>query len=295
VSPGNGSTLAVVDFTCGAQNGGSACSAPPYATSNTREIFHEATTTRYPGWPAFLPNDQFVVFHDSIHWDTSTTDTCTATPTPGTSENCMFTTWNGAQAELWIVDVPAASGTTSPVALAQLNGAGYLPTNTNHPNDAILNYEPTANPIASGGYYWVVFTSRRMYGNVATGDPYDLGDGSYPVPKKLWVAAIDLNPTPGQDPSHPAFYLPGQELNAGNMRGHWVVNPCLQNGSGCSAGDECCSGFCRQGGDAGGLVCTTQPTGCSQEYEKCTTSADCCNVNSGYQCINGYCVAPAAN
>jgi hypothetical protein len=296
VSPGNGYTLDVMDFDCGAQNGGMTCGAPPYTMSNPREIFRETSTTRYPGWPAFLPNDTFVVFHDAIYWDTSAADTCTTTPTPGTTENCMFTTWLGAQAELWVVDVPAASGaTTSPVALAQLNGAGYLPTNASHPNDAILNYEPTVNPIATGGYYWVVFTSRRMYGNVAAGDPYDTGDGSYPIPKKLWVAAIDLNPTPGVDPSHPAFYLPGQELSAGNMRGHWVVNPCEQNGSSCAAGDQCCSGFCRQAGDSGGLVCTTQPMGCSQQYEKCTTSGDCCNASDGYRCINGYCVAPPVN
>jgi hypothetical protein len=208
----------------------------------------------------------------------------------------MFTTWNGAQAELWIVDVPSKQGTaTSPVALAQLNGTGYVPTSTTHPNDAVLNYEPTVNPIATGGYYWVVFTSRRMYGNVASGDPYDSGNGSYPIPKKLWVAAIDLKPTPGKDPSHPAFYLPGQELNAGNMRGHWVVDPCRADGSSCTAGDECCSGFCRQADDAGGLVCTNQPQGCSQQYEKCKTTADCCGASSGFQCINGYCVAPSAN
>jgi hypothetical protein len=294
VAPGGGRTLDVVDFSCGAQNGGTACGAPPYTTSNLREIYRETSASRYPGWPAFLPNDKFVVFHDSIQWDTMAADTCTATPTPGTTQNCMFTTWKGAQAELWMVDVPAAAGgKTSPIPLAQLNGSGYLPKNAQHPNDAVLNYEPTVNPIATGGYYWVVFTSRRMYGNVAAGDPYDGGDGAYPIPKKLWVAAIDLNPTAGKDPSHPAFYLPGQELNAGNMRGHWVVNPCKQNGSGCSAGDQCCSGFCRQQDDAGGLVCTNQPMGCSQQYEKCTTTDDCCGKMSGFSCINGYCVAPA--
>ena len=31
--------------------------------------------------------------------------------------------------------------------------------------EAHLNYEPTILPIAIGGYYWVVFTSRRCYGN----------------------------------------------------------------------------------------------------------------------------------
>jgi hypothetical protein len=175
-----------------------------------------------------------------------------------------------------------------------VNGASYLPTSTTHPDDTALDYEPTVNPIPSGGYYWVVFTSRRMYGNIAAGDPYDNGNGTYPIPKKLWVAAIDINAKPGVDPSHPAFYLPGQELDAGNMRGFWVVDPCKPNGQSCLTGDECCNGFCRQPADGGALVCTDQPPGCSNEFEKCTSDADCCGQSQGYKCINGHCAAPGA-
>ena len=131
-----------------------------------------------------------------------------------------------------------------------------------------------------------------MYGNVAAGDPYDNGNGSYPVPKKLWVAAIDLHPMPGHDPSHPAFYLPGQELDAGNMRGHWVVDPCHANGASCETGDECCNGFCRATGDGGALVCGDMPQGCSQEFEKCTRDSDCCGAAMGYACLNGRCAQP---
>ena len=114
-----------------------------------------------------------------------------------------------------------------------------------------------------------------------------------PIPKKLWVAAVDIGGTAGQDVSHPAFYLPGQELNAGNLRGFWVVNPCQANGSSCLTGDECCNGFCRAG-DAGPLVCTSKPPGCSNEYEKCATAADCCGQNEGYTCLNGYCASPGS-
>ena len=104
----------------------------------------------------------------------------------------------------------------------------YLPTGpTNHGNDTVLNYEPTVNPIASGGYIWVIFTSRRLYGNVATTDPWQSDPRNYDVTKvantttkKLWVAAIDFE----RKARHrlqplPAFYLPAQELLAGNMRG----------------------------------------------------------------------------
>ena len=157
------------------------------------------------------------------------------------------------------------------------------------------SYEPTVNPVPSGGYAWVVFTSRRLYGNVATINPF-WSDPRYhdlsvaPTPKKLWVAAIDLNAAPGTDPSHPAFYLPAQELLAGNSRGFWVVDPCHMDGTSCETGDECCGGFCRPGD--GGLMCVAQAPGCAQEFEKCTVTADCCGKTQGIQCINGRCAAP---
>ena len=114
-----------------------------------------------------------------------------------------------------------------------------------------LNFEPTILPEAVGGYFWVVFTSRRNFGNLVNGDPY-VGPAGVPSPrKKLWVAAIDIqNPehpyTAATDITHPAFYLEGQELACGNMRGFWALDPCEQNGQSCQTGDECCSGFCRQ-------------------------------------------------
>lgn len=184
--------------------------------------------------------------------------------------------------------------TKTPVRLDALNGLGYLPTlaSTAHSSDAVLNYEPTVNPVPSGGYAWVVFTSRRLYGNVATINPYwsdprfhDIS--TTPTTKKLWVAAFDLNASPGVDPSHPAFYLPAQELLAGNSRGFWVVNPCLPTGSTCETGDQCCGGYCRN--IDGGLICSDQPPACSNEFDKCTTSADCCGAFVGLACVNGRC------
>jgi hypothetical protein len=284
VSPGGGHNLAVMDFSCGAPDGGTACSGtPPYTFAGLRQLYSDSS--RYPGWPAFLPDSAALVFHNTV--------------AAGTCVDCEIATWQGARAEIWWTNVPAATAVTpaSPVRLDALNGfagaTSYLPTNASHPDDTAVNYEPTVNLIASGGYYWVVFTTRRMYGNVAAGDPYDNGNGTYPVPKKLWVAALDISGTPGKDISHPAFYLPGQELNAGNMRGFWVVNPCEPNGTACLTGDECCNGFCRPG-DGGGLVCTNQPPGCSNEFEKCSTDADCCGQAQGYKCINGHCASPGS-
>jgi hypothetical protein len=178
-----------------------------------------------------------------------------------------------------------------------LNGTSYLPNvGTNHGSDQLYQYEPTVNPVASGGYAWVVFTSRRAYGNVANQDPMLSDPRNYnatlsATTKKLWVAAIDLNAAPGTDPSHPAFYLPAQELFAGNSRGYWVVDPCEASGASCLTGDQCCSGYCGAD-DAGAFVCGTQPPGCAVLGNKCTQSSDCCGSTSGISCIDGFCAEP---
>jgi hypothetical protein len=208
-------------------------------------------------------------------------------------------TWSKNTGELWWVDV----GTGMGHRLDQLNGyAGanvYLPNNVAGANthtsaqDATLNYEPTVNPIASGGYAWVVFTSRRMYGNVAQLGPWVSDPRNYPwldqvTDKKLWVAAVDLNAPPGTDPSHPAFYLPAQELHAGNARGYWSVEACRADGQTCQTGDQCCGGYCQPGAD-GGLTCSSQMPACSAQYDKCTQDSDCCGFQQGITCINNVC------
>jgi hypothetical protein len=249
----------------------------------TRPAFGATGHFQFADWPSFLPTSSGIVFEFQLQDDDNNDWGYTR----------MSQTGVPAQGELWWIDV--ASKTAA--RLDNLNGHGYLPTmvGTNHTDDTILNYEPTMNVIASGGYAWVVFTSRRLYGNVASSDPYASDPGQYdlranPPTKKLWVAAIDLNPTPGQDPSHPAFYLPGQELIAGNSRGYWVVDPCHPNGQACQTGDECCGGYCRT--VDGGSVCTDQPGTCSAEYDKCTQSNDCCDPTM--TCIGGRCAAPVA-
>jgi hypothetical protein len=152
---------------------------------------------------------------------------------------------------------------------------------------------------AVGGYFWAIFTSHRSYGSLMASKQSSMGiqfGSCYNVngdeaDGKLWVAAIDIGAKPGTDPSHPAFYLDGQELQADNLRGYWVLPACLDVGKGCSSGDQCCSGFCR--GEKGNMpVCVTKPTGCSMEFESCTSSSDCCT--SGDLCINGRCAMPAA-
>jgi hypothetical protein len=259
--------------------------------ANASKTFSNFATIHTPAgnataiWPSFLPTNDAIVFELETRYN--------GRDFGGTRSDCDSSgACNdvGTRAELWWIDLK----TRTAHRLDALNGAGYLPQGPNgHDDDATLNYEPTVNPVPSGGYAWVVFTSRRLYGNVATinpfwSDPRFQDIRTTPTTKKLWVAAIDLNAPPGTDPSHPAFYLPAQELLAGNSRGYWVVDPCKTDGKTCETGDECCGGFCRPAGD-GGLTCTSSSPGCAQEFERCTTNADCCSSSAGLACINGRC------
>jgi len=200
---------------------------------------------------------------------------------------------DGTHAELWWTDV--ASKTSA--KLNNLNGGTsgggtYLPP---HPTallpagDDQLNYEPTVNPQVTGGYAWVVFTSRRLYGNIATINPY-WSDPRYqnisvePTTKKLWVAAINPNAAPGTDPSYPAFYLPGQELLAGNSRGYWVLNQCEAAGttsaSLCTSNLDCCSpSVCSlDAPPATTAHCASSASAsCAANGAACSTSSQCCS------------------
>lgn len=260
----------------------------------------EPAETR-PGWPAFFPDGTSIVYQQQV--------------AAGADGNDLgdLRTRKGAKAHLaWT----KADGTGTPTPLAVANGAGYLPQggsgampctgdlvpvgdiDADHADDVNLNYEPTMNPVASGGFAWVVFTSRRMYGSVADippfcSDPRGVDLFQNITPKKLWVAAIDLNAAPGTDPSHPAFYLPAQEILAGNARAFWVLDPCRMDGEDCETGDQCCNGFCSSTGMGDDqLECSPVPSGeCSMPQEACETSADCCDPTN--LCINGFC-APQA-
>ena len=267
------------------------------------------------GFPSFLPDNSGIVFEN----ETRTSFECTH------FSEYVMTTYAGARGELWWTNTGS-----SPVAVPlkalngkSANGQSYLPIAGNnhgitdvHPgssdpmdtydetgyDDTTLDYEPTVAPIVAGGYAWVVFTSRRLYGNMLTSLPweshpqyYDLTDLSQATVKKLWLAAIDLNAPPGSDPSHAAFYLPAQEILAANLHAYWALDPCQADGNTCDTGDQCCGGCCQPNGAGGALICQSPPADgycsgvghCSAVQEKCTTSADCCDGTNS--CVNGFC------
>jgi hypothetical protein len=199
-----GHTLAIADFAVGSKT-----------FSNVKTIFTDST--KYPGWPFFTPDDKDVIF--SLGNDNNF----------ATEEPPANTVLNSAH--LYVIDV--ASGTSHRLdTLSGYSGATeYLPFPG---RDEGLDFYPTVNPLASGGYFWVYFTSRRAYGNVYPGNPMAIGGD--PGDKAIWVAAIDIGAPAGTDPSHPAFYLPGQEVGSGNIRAFPVLAPCAGNGSGCETG-----------------------------------------------------------
>jgi hypothetical protein len=252
--------------------------------SNLRDV--ATLPTLFAGWPTFTPDDTYVFFAGGTNDEYSTMSDSPPNPPQPTGN-------------IYIAHVPSATSTTADELNGVTGGVAYLP----FPDDPNLNYEPTILPVASGGYYWLVFTTRRNYGNTINGDPY-VGPAGAPSPrKKLWVAAVDISPAAGKpgaptsatDLTHPAFYLDGQELTPGNMRAFWALDPCEQKGTSCQTGDQCCSGFCRQTTVDGGVAfsCVTPPAGCSQANEKCTTASDCCGAAQGYECINGFCAEPS--
>jgi hypothetical protein len=256
-----------------------------------------------PGWAAFLPDSKSVVFH---HQTKASADG---------NVFAAFYTRSGARAQIHWTNVEDAQHVT---ALDRLNGKDgmgnvYLPKlatgktmscladstqvgdiAADHSDDVNMSYEPTVSPVGAGGYAWVVFTSRRMYGSVADippfcSDPRGVDLVQNVTTKKLWVAAIDLGAAPGADASHPAFYLPAQELLACNSRGFWVLDPCRADGASCASGDQCCNGYCEPNGPMSALVCshTTPSSTCAGPMERCAVDADCCDPSN--RCINGFC------
>jgi hypothetical protein len=184
--------------------------------SNPHVVYSSASL--YPGWPSFTPDGRQVVFALGNGWNYAS-----AVPPDG------LTLWSS---DIYVLDV--ASGTAHRLdEAAGFDGAGheYLPFPG---RDEDYDFYPTVSPVAAGGYYWVYFMSRRSYGNVYPGSSEsDTGT------KAIWVSAIDPCAPAGTDPSHPAFYLPGQEVGTGNFRPVAVPSPCSDGGSCPTLGSSC--------------------------------------------------------
>lgn len=262
--------------------------ANPPAFSNLRDVV-ENTENVALAWPTFLPDGNGVVYQEGDSFDSHD---FVAQGQP----------YDSSFAELRLVDIEA--GTQN--ELHALNGRNpdgttfYLPYGG--PEEGNMNYEASVLPVAVGGYYWVIFTSRRAYGNEigpegqvpqVENEPWGT-ESVQSARKKIWMAAIDVNYKDSSDPSHPAFYLDGQTLHSGNMRGFAALAPCRPNGESCESGSDCCDGFCRETSRASDgtpvLECVPPPDTCSNVDELCETPADCCDTS--LLCVNNRCTQP---
>jgi hypothetical protein len=241
-------------------------------------------------WPSFFPDASGLLYHEGDGLDT------VRYGVPSYAEIRLASLGDGTSKEL-----PALNGYNA-------DGSSYLPYGEDEENRR--NYEPSVLPVPVGGYYWVLFTSRRAYGNtLAPGGSVPDTDNEWgtsvegsetpSLRKKLWLAAIDLDYAGKDDPSHPAIYLPGQELLAGNMRAYASLEPCRNEGTDCGSGADCCSGFCRpldvdsSDPDVRPVYrCVAPPGGCANVDEACNSAPDCCNAADGVTCINHRCASP---
>jgi hypothetical protein len=235
--------------------------------SSYKKLLSVSDPTTYPAWPLFLPDNKAVVFAVGTTTDfsganlgiagntgTVSSDVHIADVTTGT-----VTLLNHAMG--FASDQDAASGTT------------YLPFGA---EELHHNFYPTGSPVAAGGYFWVFFDSYRHYGNTHAGAQV----------RQLWGTAIDISPTGSytSDPSHPPFYLTGQEDVEGNHRAFTALDACHKDGDTCATGIDCCGGFCTNG------TCGKPPDMgplCAHTDESCAGGTPCCDTRN--QCINGFC------
>jgi hypothetical protein len=164
--------------------------------------------------------------------------------------------------------------------------------------DTATNFFPSFAPSLVGDMAFLVFSSRRMYGNVAVQDGWDpepvehCSSGGIPS-KKLWISAVDPDAAAGTDGSRPAFYLPGQEIAAGNSDGYWIGAACTAVDGACETDEDCCGGT----GSGAANQCRVlnasifPPTkackarsSCASTGQSCSTGADCC---TGLLCPTG--------
>jgi hypothetical protein len=221
---------------------------------------------------------------------------------------------------LWSIDTRAAN--PAPVALTALNSGERAV-------DANKSYQPSALPVAVGGYRWVVFASTRPYGNTLNlpavqqdfSDTSRYADSSYTamtntseIQSQLWVAAIDDSPSGATDRSHPAFWLPSQNYaltsaanGYSNERGVWALDGCHPTGlspaAECDVDEDCCGGTgpaqsrseaCRIDTPIKSPVtrhCQPLPPGggCIAVGDGCASTAECC---SGLVCAGAVCTSP---
>ncbi|MBL9022636.1 MAG: hypothetical protein JNL21_10580 [Myxococcales bacterium] len=214
-----------------------------FSISNQQAIVPQGSPGR-PAYPSFTPGSEWIAF---------------GRPTAGSRST--------GQGTLWLTNL---AGTE----VKQL-------TNLGSDNSGLDNrsFNPVFAPLRAGGYYWLVFISRRDYGNRLVGSNR----------QQLWVGAITDPPTDA-DPSQKAFYLRGQEDCGKSENAYFALEPCKQIGDSCTSGVDCCEGTCVKDPNTMEYVCGV-PGDCAADGNACTTDGDCCDAPLS-TCVDGFCQKP---
>ncbi|MEZ4306548.1 MAG: hypothetical protein R3F14_00660 [Polyangiaceae bacterium] len=217
--------------------------------SNITTLVPQAGGQGRPAYPSFSPGGDYIAF---------------GRPTAGSR-----TTGDG---DLWIVDTNNGAEVKK-LAIASSDNRSF---------------NPVFSPLRAGGFYWLVFVSRRDYGNRLIGANR----------QQLWITAVDDPPTAG-DPSHPPFYVRGQEDCGLSENAYFALPPCKKNGDSCESGVDCCNGQCVKDPNSGMYVCGDPPPPgeCVEDGNACEADADCCNFvpenpSGSSQCVDGFCTPP---
>jgi len=216
--------------------------------SNITTLVPKGNSNR-PTYPSFSPGGDYIAY--------------------GRASDGSRTTGQG---DLWLVDVNNGANLKK-LAIASSDNKSF---------------NPVFAPLRAGGFYWLVYVTRRDYGNRLVGANR----------QQLWITAIDDPPT-SADPSHPPFYVRGQEDCAKSENAYMALPPCKDKGESCLEGSDCCNGQCIKDGQTGMYVCGDPPPPgmCSQDGNSCMSDADCCNFDmadpsGSSQCIDGFCTPP---
>jgi hypothetical protein len=208
--------------------------------------------------------------------------------------------------------VPSGTNFHNPLARVQLVTPGGSPAadqlflnetdpleNGGHLTNSWARWTPFVQEYKGHKLLWITFSSTRSYGlrfkndgkhncypkenpNGAVFSEFDTDPACSRT--QLWMAAIDLDTgkvAAGQDVSHPAFWLPFQDMATNNHLGQWAersfTGTCDDAGNGCQAG-YCCE-------NKGCTPCST-PVPPTPTPPSCTADANCA---PGQCCAQGSC------
>ena len=159
-------------------------------------------------YPAYSPDGQWVVY------DRSPSNTSSVGDDPASGMSGV------RDSELWLV----SSSGGPPRQLTNI--AGLM--------DSWAKFDPTEYMDSGHPLYWMAWSSRRAYGLRLASD----------TRMQLWMAAFDPTAAEAGLPTHPAFWLPFQNIESGNHIPQWVTHIERET---CTTDMDCGGEFCVAG------------------------------------------------